>query len=231
VFTALIYYRATKWWVKINKTHDKKMLGLWAQDGYHISETSTKPANTTPLDDMLLQDFFGHYDDTLDDVNIDQSAYTKIDRVFEALKENVKETKLYEKTWSRLFGKEIPTVQWADIFEQMRGYKQFLEKVERPVIEKELQNDPEFINKILPRAILFGVETKLLPIIEDLLAKSASWWYSSYDWSPLSPATFSLMNAAFISSSVAPQRSSSSWFSGGWGFSWWWGWGGGGWSW
>ncbi|MEI7477064.1 MAG: hypothetical protein WCJ81_00460 [bacterium] len=67
------------------------------------------------------------------------------------------------------------------MFEQLRGYKEFLEKVERPVIEKELQSNPDFINTILPRAILFGVETNLLGMIEDLLAKTSAQWYSSYD--------------------------------------------------
>jgi hypothetical protein len=55
----------------------------------------------------------------------------------------------------------------------MRGYKEFLEKVERPVIESELKNDPEYINKLLPWAVLFGLETKLLARIEDLLQTSS----------------------------------------------------------
>jgi len=230
VFTALIYYRATRWRVTINKIQDKKLFWLIKNDSFHIAETSTKPKGTTALDDLLLQSFFGEYDDTKDDVAINRNTYTKADNVLSLLENDVdNKTKLYAPSGWWFFPKDNLTDLWADMFEQLRGYKEFLEKVERPVIEKELQSNPDFINTILPRAILFGVETNLLGMIEDLLAKTSAQWYSSYDWRPLSVSSFRVMNAALISNSMAPRSSGGSWFSWGGGFSgggWGGGWGG-----
>ena len=88
----------------------------------------------------------------------------------------------------------------------MRGYKAFLEKVERPVIESELKNDPDYINKILPWAVLFGLETKLLSRIEDLLQASAKDWYSSNNGVGLNAAAFMMMSRSIQTNSVAPNR-------------------------
>jgi hypothetical protein len=61
----------------------------------------------------------------------------------------------------------------------MRGYKDFLEKVERPALDAELKKDPNFLNMILPWAVLFGVETRLLKMCEDILKQME--WYDSYN--------------------------------------------------
>ena len=94
--------------------------------------------------------------------------------------------------------------------------------VEQPVIEQELKSDPNFLNKILPRAVLFGVETRLLKMVEEVLKSIQR--YQSDDGSYLTYHTFRAMNSSFTSYSTPPRSSSSSGFSWGGGFSgWWWG--------
>ena len=88
----------------------------------------------------------------------------------------------------------------------MRGYKEFLEKVERPVIESELKNDPEYINKLLPWAVLFGLETKLLTRIEDLLQTTSQKRYTSDNGRGLNTTSFVLLNHAIQTNSIAPSR-------------------------
>jgi hypothetical protein len=122
--------------------------------------------------------------------------------------------------WS--FGFKELTESGREMFEQMRWYKEFLSKVERPVIEQELKSDPDFISKILPWAVLFGVETRLLKEIEDLLAQLKR--YQSDDWSYLTYGTFTAMNSSLRWYSMRPRSShGGGWFSGG--GRWWWGWG------
>ena len=69
---------------------------------------------------------------------------------------------------------------------------------------------------------MFGVETRLLKICEDMLQQMD--WYHSYNGSLLNAAAFSSMTSSIKSSVIAP-RSSWGWSSSS-GF---WGWGGGGW--
>jgi uncharacterized membrane protein YgcG len=236
VFTALVYYRATRGRVNLARKKDSWLFWLFKTDAFHVIEKQLKPSGTTPLEDITLQSFFGTYDQRLDDIVIDQSAYSEVTDVMDNIQASIeKNNTLYTKSWF-IFTKYTLTDEWEKLFEHLRGYKEFLNKVDRPQIERILKDDPDFISTILPWSILFGVETKLLPIIEDLLQQTSAWWYSSYDGRPLLASSFRTMNAAMVSSSTAPRSSGwssgSGFSSGGWGWFSGWGWGGGGgWSW
>lgn len=244
IFTALLYYRATKWRVTIKKTQKKSIRGLIKTITYIVTEKEKAPSNQTPIEAATMQDFFGSYDETLDSITLEQtqSVRTKISHIFEELESSLDKNNELIRSWGRVFKKYTLTEKGEQLFEEMRGWKEYLQKVERPVIEQELKNDPDFINKILPWAVLFGIETKLLAIIGDLVQDAAQWWYSSYDGTLLNPLAFKSMNSAMAASTVVPQSSSWGGFSwGGWWSSWfgwwgwwssgWWGWGGGGGSW
>lgn len=76
------------------------------------------------------------------------------------------------------------------------------------MIEQELKDDPDYLNKILPWAVLFGVETRLLKMVEDVLKKIT--WYQSNDGTFLTAYTLSNMNKSFASYTVPPRSSGSS---------------------
>ena len=223
IFSALIYYRATRWWLKIENQHGKYLFGLITTNTYKFIETGTKPIWTTAFEDILFQSFFGVYDKTLDAIEIDSTSYKKVSAIFTIIQDTFNKNNLTQSGWLFWLSKTL-TPEWEILFEQMRGYKEFLEKVERPVIESELKNDPEYINKLLPWAVLFGLETKLLTRIEDLLQTSSKNRYDSNNGRWLNVASFMAMSSAIQTNSVAPSRwgsgfwgSGSSWWGGGWG--------------
>lgn len=50
--------------------------------------------------------------------------------------------------------------QWAIYYHQLLWYKDFIKTVESDKLRELVAQDPEFINKTLPRAVMFGLETK-----------------------------------------------------------------------
>ncbi len=233
IFTAIIYYRATRWRISIEKIQKKSYFGGLKTTAYKVTEKQLAPEGQTALEASTMQDLFGNYDKRLDSVILEEnnSVRRKINNIYKELEDFDKETELVIWYWY-VFKKPTLTEKGEKLFEEMRGWKEYLQKVERPVIDQELKKDPDFINKILPWAVLFGIETRLLTVIGDLVQASAQWWYSSYDGTMLDPLAFKRMNSSISSSTVGPQSYSLDWFSwGGWWSSWFssWGGGGGGW--
>ncbi len=229
IFTALLYYWATSGRVTIKKQKTDGILSWFGKkETYNIIETSLKPQWTSTIDDMLLQQFFGLYDNIIDQVSLSESSYIKIEKLTDTLEQSFKKQWLTQKKsgFRGSLGMKELTSEWSEIFEHLRGYKEYLSKVEQPVIEQELKANPDFINKILPWAVLFGVETRLLKMMEEVLKNIQ--WYQANDGTYLTAHTFSTMNKSFATYSVPPRSSGSSSFGGGGGFSWW---GRGGWWW
>jgi hypothetical protein len=54
---------------------------------------------------------------------------------------------------------------------------QYLDKVEKSVLENEVRHNEKFINTILPWAALFGLDTKLVDLVKDVLEKP-DWFVS-----------------------------------------------------
>lgn len=229
LFTALLYYRATQWWVVIRKTKSAWFLGFGISDEFHIVETSNAPQGASEVDRSLLQKFFGTFDTVNDDVKLNKNSHSSIKSLLISLHAHADSSWYSQKKKGRrwfLWAREL-TQSWSELFEHLRGYKEYLSKVEQPVLEKELQADPDFVNKILPRATLFWVESRLLKMVEEVLKSIKR--YQSDDGSYLTYHTFNAMNSSFKTYSTPPRSSSSSGFSGwGWFSGWWWGGGWGG---
>lgn len=233
LFTSLIYYRATQWWIMIRKDKMEGVLSWFGvKDQYSLSEQELHPTDTSDLDNILLQQFFGSYDDKLDSVHLSENSYRKINNLLDTLADEFNNQDFTQRKsgFMWIFGMKELTTRWSEFFEHLRWYKEYLSKVEQPIIEHELQSDPDYINKILPWAVLFGVQTRLLKMVEEVLKNID--WYESNDGSVLTYSTFNAMNTKITNYSIPPRSSGSSWFSGwgGW-FSWGGGWGGWGWSW
>ena len=114
-------------------------------------------------------------------------------------------------------------------------YREFLAKCDENKLRLFLKEDPLYFDKILPYAIVFGLETELMvkikPIMDEMNIKSSRY---TWDFILLSDSISTVSSVA--SSSTAPvSYSSDSWwdswssFDSGWSdFDSWW-WGGGGW--
>lgn len=63
------------------------------------------------------------------------------------------------------------------IFAHLRGYRDFIEKVEQDRLTEFLKQDPLFVDKLLPWAVVFGLETRLLTQLEGLVQRDRPNWY------------------------------------------------------
>lgn len=228
IFTSLLYYRAGKGRATVKKIENTGILSWFTKDAYHITETSNNPAGATSLDNVLLQKFFGIHDTMLDDVELGSQSYSDIKSVIEKLQSQFDASPYIKSKEGILwrFGSKELTESGQQVLEHLRWYKEYLSKVEQPVLEQELRTNPDFINILLPWATLFGLESRLLKMVEEAL-KNIN-WYQSYDHTVLSYHAFSSMNSSLRSYSTPPRSSHSSWFWGGGWFSWGGGWWGGG---
>ena len=125
-----------------------------------------------------------------------------------------------------------------DLYDHLRGFKYYLEKVERPQIETFLNEDSEYLDKILPWVVLFGLQTKLSEKIGDLMDVRMQEFIVG-NWDISSVLVLSNLISNVRDNEISPRSndsfdrdsdrgsgggssgSSDSWSSGGWG---WWGW-------
>jgi len=136
--------------------------------------------------------------------------------------------------------KEQWTKKWIELRRHCLWYKDFLHKVDKKKIEELTKQDPLFVEKSLPYAVVFGIETSF---IKKITPEMLSWYdgdmsslLSSVNYISNFARTSSYSSFGGYSSSGGYSYSSSSWhswgssFSSGW-FHSWWGWGGWGWRW
>ena len=83
-----------------------------------------------------------------------------------------------------------------------------METVERPQIELLLKDDPEYINKILPWVVLFGLQNKLAKQIEDLMQQTIQQWGTG-DWDLSAMKIMTGLNSCVYSNDHKPVSSSS----------------------
>ncbi len=123
-----------------------------------------------------------------------------------------------------LFGKIMPqkTEKGTEKYKILKGFKEFIEKVEKPVLEKMLEEDPMFFDRFLPYAIVMGVEKKWAEKFKDLIKEPPKWYEGDYGRgfstvyfvSHLNSAV-SNINSSFTSSPSGSGASSGGGFSGG----------------
>jgi len=132
------------------------------------------------------------------------------------------------------------TDKWKQILSEIYWYKKFIESCEEPQLRKFIEEDPDYINKVLPYAVALWLETKLMKVVIPIYQEK---WYNldwyGWDLTTLTSAmsTISSSSHEYHESKSSGSYSSDSWwdswssFDSGWSSfdSWWWG-GGGWWS-
>lgn len=140
----------------------------------------------------------------------------------------------------RNYKEETNTTRWNELRKHCQWFKDFLMKVDKVKLETLLKEDPLYIEKVLPYAVVFWVSSQFIKSITPEQIKDLSWFNG--DWYELENAIryINTYNSSSFytysgSSSSRGSYSSSGWFSSGssfgWGFSSWWGWGGWWWGW
>jgi uncharacterized membrane protein len=104
-----------------------------------------------------------------------------------------------------------------ETYRKLEGFRQFIAKAERPVIERLLKEDPLYYDKTMPYALAYGYLKKWNKLFEGLLSQPPS-WYSGHgmygaaltrSWSTFSesfPAEINQIGSVFSS---APSSSGS----------------------
>ncbi len=104
-----------------------------------------------------------------------------------------------------------------ETYRYLLGYREFMKRVERDRIRRFLKQDPNYLDKGLPYAVLFGLDTHWLALYDELSVAQPGWYYGDFH-------SMDHFNHA-VQSETAPPPSESGGFSGGGSFS---GGGGGG---
>ena len=79
------------------------------------------------------------------------------------------------------------------IYKRLEGFRRFLVKAEKPVLERLLRDDPAYFDKTLPYAVAFGEVKHWTRQFDGLLAQPPQWYHSSSSRS-ISPQRFSMDN-------------------------------------
>ena len=101
------------------------------------------------------------------------------------------------------------------------GFREFIEKAEKDRIERLAKDDPTLFDRVLPYALVFGLEDKWANAFGDMYREPPNWYHSTYHGGTFSPRIFvtdvgrslNVMNSTL--SSTPRKSSGSSGFSGG----------------
>lgn len=134
----------------------------------------------------------------------------------------------------RLKSKEIHTETGKKLYDHCRWFKKFLYKVDKKKLKTFLKQDPLYFDKILPYAIVFGLESRFIREITPLLKEKPDRY--NWDLHYLSSSIYMMNYASSYRPPVSYSSSGSSYSSGGWfssgsSFGGWFSSGGGGWGW
>jgi uncharacterized membrane protein YgcG len=100
-----------------------------------------------------------------------------------------------------------------ELYKKLEGFRRFVVKAERPVLERLVREDPEYFDKTLPYAVAFGEVKRWTRQFEGLLAAPPAWYHSHHGlsgngWSNFSEHFSSEMNTIDSVFSSSPSSSS-----------------------
>ena len=112
------------------------------------------------------------------------------------------------------------TKRGVHLNEELLGFREFIDRAEADRIRRMAAEDPTLFDRVLPYALVFGLEDKWADAFSEMYREPPSWYYSPYYRDSFSPHLFvndlgrglTVMNSTMRST---PKRSGSSGFSGG----------------
>jgi len=121
-----------------------------------------------------------------------------------------------------IFSRFMPrkTKRGALMNEELIGFREFIERAEKERIERLAKDDPTLFDRVLPFALVFGLEDRWADAFRDMYKDPPSWYSSPYYGNTFSPNIFvsdigrslSVMNSSLSST---PKKSGGSGFGGG----------------
>lgn len=163
IFLAVLYHRMNNKRITITTWEAKTRKGK-SVEYFCIKKTWLEPQNEGihTTDYILYRAFM-----LRDEIRLDTISYFDIQNLFWLLKVQVITNPSLRKNTALQSTSQKNISDYAtQLIAHLKGYQDYLSKVERPVLEHHLRQDSDYISKILPRAILFGVETRLSSIAD-----------------------------------------------------------------
>lgn len=121
-----------------------------------------------------------------------------------------------------IFSRFMPrkTKRGTLVSEELLGFREFIERAEKERIERLAKDDPTLFDRVLPFALVFGLEDRWAEAFRDMYKDPPSWYSSPYYGDTFSPDIFvsdigrslSVMNSSLSST---PKKSGGSGFGGG----------------
>jgi uncharacterized membrane protein len=71
------------------------------------------------------------------------------------------------------------TKKGVEMYKRILGFKEFLERVDEDRLKRMMEEDPTKLERMLPYAIVLGVEDKWMDKIRDIVYYVQSWIYIS----------------------------------------------------
>src|SRR5690606_23153984 len=104
--------------------------------------------------------------------------------------------------------------------EELLGFREFIDKAEKNRIEALAKDDPTLFDRVLPFALVFGLEEKWADAFKDIYREPPGWYSSPGYGNSFTPRIFAadigrslgVMNSTFAS---APRKSGGSGLGGG----------------
>lgn len=138
----------------------------------------------------------------------------------------------------RNYKKETNTIKWQEVRNHCLWFKDFLMKVDKVKIETLLKEDPLYIEKALPYAIVFWVESLFIKNITPKMIEEWDWFEWDFDYFEDTIRYINTYNTRNLTPIYSSSSSSSSSHSSSYSSSWWfssgssfWGWHSSGWGW
>lgn len=113
------------------------------------------------------------------------------------------------------------TAKGNELYQQLAGFKEFIQKVEKPRLEQFLKEDEHYFDKVLPFAIVFDVADKWKDKLKDMDIPPPNWYVGNYNgfttYMFLNSLDHSMnkMSENFYSTPSSSGSSGGSWSSGG----------------
>jgi hypothetical protein len=205
ILSALVYFRANAGFLAI-KTKEEKILRF---KQYSSIVSKTKKILT---DEKYFPALFENFFKEKPEIILSEIEYERFHQWRNTLQDLVKTKRkpyymVKHKRFILPYRQETLNEKGEEIYEQIRGFAYFLEHVEEPRLQQMLKDDPDYIDEVLPRAVLFGVETKFLKAIEQIIQKPYQpEWYTG---DTLFSATVLHSLSSQIQSATTPPPSSS----------------------
>ena len=103
----------------------------------------------------------------------------------------------------------------TEMLVKIKGFKNFLETVEKPQLEELVKENPEYFYNVLPYTYVLGISNKWIEKSKDITLKAPSWYYGYENFKSYSFYRFLNFTYSSISRTMLSNSSNSSSSSGG----------------